>query len=114
MKKYLILYFSPTSAEERIGQADADKMKASMAEWMEWKDRHGDALVDFGSPVKPSKKLDKGKVEDDQGWTTGYSLIQAEDLDQAVEIMQDHPNFKDPDGPGIEILEYVSMPGMDE
>ncbi len=114
MKKFLILYFSPTSAEERIGQAGMDKMKASMAEWMEWKDRHGDALVDFGSPVKPSKKLDKGAVEEDQGWTTGYSLIQAEDLDQAVEIMKDHPNFKNPEGPGIEILEYVSMPGMPE
>lgn len=114
MKKYLILYYSQTSAEERIGQASIDKMKTSMAEWMEWKNRHGDALVEFGSPVKPSKKLDKGNVEDDQGWTTGYSLIQAKDLDQAVEIMKDHPNFKNPDGPGIEILEYVSMPGMPE
>lgn len=114
MKKYLILYYSSTSAEERINQAGMDKMKASMAEWMEWKNRYGDALVDFGSPVKPSKKLDKGAVEDDHGWTTGYSLIQAKSLDQAVEIMKDHPNFKNPGGPGIEILEYVSMPGMPE
>lgn len=114
MKKFLILYYSPTSAEERIEQAGMDKMKASMAEWMEWKNRHGDALLEFGSPVKPSKKLDKGTVEDDQGWTTGYSIIQADDLDQAVEIMKDHPNFTNLDGPGIEILEYVSMPGMAE
>lgn len=112
MKKFLILYYSKIPAQERMDDAGMDKMKASMDAWMEWKERHGNALVDFGSPVRPAKKLENGAVSDSVGWTTGFSLVQAESVDDAVELMKDHPNFKNNEGIGIEILEFLSMPGM--
>jgi hypothetical protein len=112
MPKFLVLYYSKVTAQERMDEAGMEKMQKSMQEWIDWKNRHGDALVDFGSPLKPVKQLADGKVEDAKSWTTGFSIVQADSVDAAVELLKDHPNFKADDGPGMQLLEFLPMPGM--
>ena len=42
----------------------------------------------------------------------GYSIVQAESLDAATELLKDHPHFKAPGGPSVEVLEFLPMPEM--
>jgi hypothetical protein len=81
MKRFLLLYSGPPAPPG-----------ASHEGWPEWFDSIGDALVDLGSPM-----LD-GVVVHGDGSTTattttlnGFSVIQAEDRNEAVELVRDHP-----------------------
>jgi hypothetical protein len=65
---------------------------ASHEGWPEWFQRTGDKLVDKGSPMA------NGFVLHADGTTTttatslnGYSIIRADDRDQALELLRNHP-----------------------
>jgi hypothetical protein len=110
--KFLILYRSPMSAEQRMKQASPDQMKGSMQEWMDWKSRNEDAVIDFGMPLKGDKYIAGGVVKDSDSDIRGFTLIQADSVDAAVELLKDHPHFKNPNAPAMELLEFLPMPGM--
>ena len=111
MKKFLVLYQSPVTGSERIASASPEQMKSSMAAWMQWKEDTGDTLVDFGSPVQIGKHVTAEAISDGTAQFSGFSIIQAESLDEAATIMQGHPQLQSPDM-SIEVLEFLSMPGM--
>ncbi len=111
--KFLILYRSPKSAETIMRESSMDQMQASMQAWMEWKNRNGDAVVDFGSPLRPDNYIVDGEIKDSDSDVTGFTIIQADTADEAVEILKDHPHFKTPNSPGMELLEFLPMPGME-
>ncbi len=81
MAKYLFLYHggeNPKSDEEAAEVMDA---------WGNWLGSMGGAVVDGGNPVgKSSTVHPDGSVTDDGGSNpaSGYSLIEAKDLDDAV------------------------------
>jgi hypothetical protein len=105
--KFLVLYTSSMSAQERMD-------RAGMAEWMAWKERNGDAVVDFGSPLKPSKHFEAGNVSKIAQVTRRVlTIIQADSREAAEEaILRDHLRSKTPDAPAMELLEFATMPGM--
>jgi hypothetical protein len=89
-----------------------DAMKASIGEWNRWKERTKNAVVDFGSPVKPCDELAAGEITPSQSDVTGFSIIQAENRESAIDVLKAHPNFKETDGRSMELLEYLHMPGL--
>ena len=65
-----------------------------MAEWMDWFDGLGDAVVDGGNPVGPSSTLHSdGSITCDGGSNplSGYSLISAGNIEKATEIARGCP-----------------------
>jgi len=57
MKKFIVLYLSPVSAREQIERATPEQMRAGMAEWMKWREKAGNAIVDLGAPLANGKQL---------------------------------------------------------
>jgi len=43
---------------------------------------------------------------------SGFSIVQANSMDDAIKLFKDHPHFKTPGGASIELLEFVPMPAM--
>jgi hypothetical protein len=81
MKQFLLLYNGP-----------ATPPGASHAGWPEWFDRIGAALVDMGSPMENGFVVHSdGSTADDASSLNGFSLIQAEGRDQALDLVKDHP-----------------------
>jgi hypothetical protein len=111
MKKFLVLYQSRKTGEERMAGASPDEMRASMAAWMQWKEDTGDTLVDFGSPLQIGKHVESNSVGKGTANFSGYSIVQAESLDDAASMIQTHPQLQAP-GMSIEVLEFLDMPGM--
>jgi hypothetical protein len=116
MKKYLVLYqseaaLSGISVSEMFAKSTPEQMAAGMAAWQTWHKKSGGAVVDLGAPLDKSTTLSGGAATPGKTSITGYSILQAGSVDEAVALMKDHPHFHMP-GNSIQILESVPMPGM--
>jgi hypothetical protein len=105
MKKFLVLYRSSVSAQQQMSTATPEQAKAGMDAWMAWAKKSGAALVDMGAPVGETALL-KGTAG--PGYVGGYSLVQADSLEKAKGLFDDHPHFRAP-GAAIELLELLPM-----
>jgi len=111
MKKFLILYHSPTSVQEQMAAATPEQMKAGMDAWMAWAKKAGSAVVDLGTPLMNAKQITSGSVKESRGTLNGYSILQADSMDVVVGLLKDHPHLHMPSS-SIEVFEGRSMPGM--
>jgi hypothetical protein len=81
MKRFLLLYKGPPTPPD-----------ASHEGWPEWFKSIGDALVDVGSPARNGVVVHAdGSTSDDAIGLNGYSLIQAEGMSEALDLVRDHP-----------------------
>ena len=81
MKRFLLLYKGPPTPPD-----------ASHEGWPEWFKSIGDALVDVGSPARNGVVVHAdGTTSDDAIGLNGYSLIQAEGISEALDLVRDHP-----------------------
>ena len=114
MKEFMFLYFG---GDPKWAEAPPEKLQANMAAWTEWfgtLSKKGQ-LVSGGSPLTyDGKRLTKDGVITDisaselKELVTGYSIIQAESYEQAVEVAQGCPMFRLPGG-RVEIRTIVKM-----
>lgn len=93
MANYLLVYKGggmPTGDEEKKKVMDA---------WGEWMKACGDNLVDAGNPCSNSKSVSKDKTGDVSGDPiTGYSVIKADSMDDAVKAASMVPLVADGSG----------------
>ena len=88
MPKYVLAYHGGHMAENEAEQA------AAMAAWGAWFGSLGDAVLDGGNPVGRSKTLAADGSATDGGGAnpiSGYSLVDATDLDAAVSLAKGCP-----------------------
>src|SRR5262245_1916708 len=98
MKKFVYLYFGGNPPETpEAGQA-------VMADWMSYFQKMGDKIVDGGAPLGPHKTVGRKKSTS----PSGYSIINAESLDDAVTLTKGHPHLKS--GGTIEVCETQPIP----
>jgi hypothetical protein len=105
MAKFLVLYRAKTTAAEQMAAGTPEQAQAGMEAWMAWAHRAGEAVVDLGAPLAVVES--GGDAGDPIG---GYSILQADDADALVKVLDGHPHSAM--GGTIEILEFLSMPGM--
>lgn len=82
---------------------------AHMAAWRAWSAGLGDAIVDPGMPVGPSKTITATGVVDGGGSNplSGITIIQADTMEEAIVMAKDCPHVS---GDGtIEIAEAMDM-----
>jgi hypothetical protein len=104
MPKFIFAYHggsAPSSPEE--GQK-------AMQSWMDWFGALGDAVVDGGHPAGMSRTVAAGGVADDGGANpiSGYSLVNAADIDAACAMARGCPMVVDGSG-SVEVAECMDM-----
>lgn len=107
MRKFLVLYMSPISAEEQMQNASPEDMKP----WMKWFEEHTQAIVEMGAPLGNEMTVTKAGSSKPKTFMVGYSILQAEDASAVTSMLSDHPHFM-MEGSGIEVLELMPTPGM--
>lgn len=106
MQKFLLIYHG-ASGPMPSSQAEIDKV---MQAWGAWMESVGDAMVDPGNPVGKSKTImPDGKVENHGGSdpASGYSIISAKDIDDAVKKAKGCPHLAD--GGTVEVTPIIEM-----
>lgn len=104
MPKFIFAYHGGKMPETEAEGA------AVMAEWNNWFETLGAAVVDGGNPVGPSSTLQSdGSISCDGGTNplSGYSLINADNIEQATEFARSCPILQ-ADG-SVEIAEAIEM-----
>ena len=112
MAKYLVIYNSTMAAADLMANASPEQMKASMAEWLAWRDEASQAFTfDFGMPLQAAGRITPDGVTASDNPASGYSIIEGDSKDTIIELLQKHPHLKR-EGASIDLLEMLSMPGM--
>jgi hypothetical protein len=111
MAKFLVLYSSPVTYAEQMEMSTPEEMKAGMDAWTEWGGNVGAALVDFGLPLGESNRISGDSTSSGASDARGYSIIEADSLEAATKLVEDHPHLHQPDG-SIDVFEMMPAPGM--
>lgn len=96
MAKYVYIYYND------------ENDKSSVDDWKNWFGELGDKLMDPGNPLTGGKAVHQGGVMDVKDTpATGYSIVSAKDMDEAVETAKGCPlvNYK-----GGSVCVYEAMP----
>jgi hypothetical protein len=113
MAKFMILYNSSVTARNAMAAATPEAIKASMEEWIQWRDVAGKTFkVDFGLPLQAISRV----TADDAGSSgcpvNGYSIVEGEAKEELLVLLRTHPHLKRP-GASIDVLEMLTMPGLE-
>ena len=104
MTKYLLNYHGGSAPQSK------EEGERVMKAWTDWMGGLGKALVDGGNPAGQSKTIAaNGKVSDGGGAnpSTGYSILEARSLDDAVGLSKGCPIFKS--GGSVEFAVLMAM-----
>ena len=103
MAKYLLLY-----SGGHMPESDAEQAQVMQA-WDAWFTELGPALADGGNPFTPAaKKIVSGPaVTDAQASASGYSIIEADSLEQAAKLAGGCPVLQG--GADITVFETLNV-----
>ena len=106
MPQYFFTYHGGNKAET------PEQKQNNMEEWKQWAADLGPALVNPGTPIGITKVLTK---DGDAGGSSphpimGFSILQAETIEQAVELLAGCPHIHSMDGT-LEVSEMMQLPG---
>jgi hypothetical protein len=90
--RFMVLYVGPPTPPD-----------ASHEGWPAWFGRLGDRLVDKGSPLASGLALHGDGSTGAATRLNGYSIIQADDSNQALGLVKDHPYLAQGRGYSIEV-----------
>lgn len=112
MKKFIVLYHAPAKAMQETANSTPEEMKKGMEQWMQWAQKCGDKLVDMGTPLEGGQKLNaSGSSEPSKKEVVGYSILQANDMNEAKSLLQGHPHLMWRNDCEIEVHESMPLPG---
>ncbi len=113
MKKFIVLYHAPIDAMKQTENSTPEEQAKGMEAWMVWSQKCGNKLVDMGAPLTNGQKLDpNGGSENSNINVVGYSILQAENMDEAKKLLNGHPHLGWNAECAIEVHETMAMPGM--
>lgn len=102
MPKYHLTYSGSSEMPH-----DESEIAAVMETWQAWFGQLGDALVDGGNPFGPRQSISPDGTVTDAGGSSGYSVITAGDLAEAVASAKGCPVLGA--GGAVEVSECIEM-----
>ena len=113
MKKFIVIYHAPMDAVMQTANLSKEEQAKGMEGWMKWAKKCGKKLVDMGAPLMNGQELKpKGKSKPSTRNVTGYSILQAKNMKEAISLLQGHPHLGWNAECSIEVHETMPLPGM--
>ena len=112
MQRYIVLYYAPLSVAERFAQATPDEAMKGMQLWIDWAGKIGTGLVDGGKPLGNARRVTKTGVTKIDSKIIGMSILQANTMDEALEMVKDHHHLNWAEDCEIVVLEEMPIPEM--
>ena len=108
MPQFMMVYKGDATDVTAMSEEEAN---AVMAKWGAWMEKIGPALSDIGTPFGPGASL----IDDGTSGTalslTGYSIVEAGDMDAAQALADGHPYLSEGQGNfAIDLFELMPVP----
>ena len=108
MPKYMMVYKGEATDTSEMSEEQAAEV---MRKWGVWMDEVGGALVDVGNPFGPGRSIVDDGTTGDPAHLSGYSIVEADNLDGAAKLADSHPYLTDGSGNfSIELFELMPVP----
>lgn len=108
MPQYMMIYKG-----EATDMADMTEEQGAevLSKWQSWMGKVGGSLTDVGSPFGPGRSIaDNGSIRDAIG-LTGYSIVEADNLEDATALTDGHPYLSEGQGNySVELFELMPAP----
>ena len=112
MKQFIVIYHAPEEFMAEAAKSTPEEMQKGMESWMAWATKCGEGLVDMGAPLRGGQKLSPGgNSQDSSRQVVGYSILQAETMNEAKAMLKAHPHLEWKEACEIEVHEAAPMPG---
>ena len=113
MKKFIVIYHAPADSMKMTATMSKEEQAKGMEAWMEWAKKCGEKLVDLGAPLANGVSLSPdGTSKPSDKEVAGYSVLQAENMDEAKSLLQGHPHLAWNAACSIEVHEAMPLQGM--
>jgi hypothetical protein len=113
MKKYIVIYYAPTTVIERIARATPEEAQEGVKLWFAWKEKLGPSLIDIGTPIGNAMKVTKKGTTKSDSQVIGYSILQASSMDEALEMVKDHHHLQWAGSCELEVYEQMPIPELE-
>ena len=113
MRRYIVLYQAPLSVAARFAQATPQEAMKGLQLWSDWAAKVGTALVDPGKPLGNAITVTKAGSTKSDSKIIGLSILQANSMDEARDMVKDHHHLYWADDCEIVVLEEVPIPEME-
>jgi hypothetical protein len=110
MAEFIVLYYAPISAIDKTKNMNPEDMKKGMEAWMKWAEKCGQHLVDMGAPLGKGQHIDASGATSGNTEVVGYSVLHADSIPKAEELLHGHPHLEWADGCYIEVHEKMPLP----
>jgi hypothetical protein len=118
MKNYLAVYVgTPESMarwNELTPQVQAQRQASGIGAWHKWVEDNKARIVDNGGPLGKTKSVSSSGVADIRNAMTGYTVLRAENHEEAAKLFAGHPHFTIFPGDAVEIMECLPIPASSE
>jgi hypothetical protein len=113
MGRYIVLYEAPLGVAERFAQATPEEAMEGMKLWVNWAQKIGSGLVDPGKPLGNAVRVTTHGVASTESNIIGMSILQAESMDEALEMVKNHHHLYWAEDCEIVVLEEMALPEME-
>lgn len=112
MSKFVYIYHAPMTPADATPPTP-EQMEEVMGAWNAWAGKVGDGLIDFGTPLAGGVRVTSGgATAPSKREVVGYTIIEADSAEEAIELAKVHPHLNMPGGCEIEVHEAQPIPGM--
>jgi hypothetical protein len=113
MGRFIVLYQAPLGVAERFAQATPEEASVGMQLWVDWAQKIGPALLDPGRPLGNARRVTKTGAASAESHIIGMSILQADSMNEALEMVKDHHHLHWAEDCEMVVLEEMPIPEME-
>lgn len=96
-----------------LPKAEQDAVDAEgVPKWHEWEARNAASLVKRGGMVGKTMRVSRDGIAPATNSICGYLIVQADDIEAAARLFDDHPHIRVFPGDAIDIMPFVTEPDL--
>jgi len=114
MPRFLAVYMMKPENVVRfraMPKADQDAVDAAgLPQWETWEAANVASFPERGAMVGKTRRVSASGVADASNDICGYVVVEADDIDAAARIFENHPHFMTFPGDSVDIMPFVTEP----
>ena len=114
MPRFLAVYTMQPEAVarfRRLPKSGQDAIDAvGLKQWLEWEARNAASFAERGGMVGKTKRVTRDGIADAVNTLCGYVVVEAESIEAAARLFENHPHFSVFPGDGVDIMPFVTEP----
>src|SRR5688572_29309293 len=101
------------AAFRRLPEAEQKRIDAiGLKQWTEWEAAHAASLPNRGGMVGRTKRVTRDGISDAKNAFCGYVVVEADSIEAAARLFENHPHFTVFPGDGVDIMPFLAGPDL--